>query len=242
MKLRYFQRGFNYSEDGPGNRLVYHLKGCNMFCPWCSNPEGMTADGETIEKNIDEVIAEILSCRAMFFDGGGVTFTGGEATLQDKAIIEIIKSLKKEGIHTAIETNLSTDFNDELIDLCDYWIADFKHPNSETLLNITGGRLEVIKRNIKKLLDIKPLHIRIPLIHGFNDDTATLVEFKEYFTLLKNEYNSFDIEILPYHEYGKEKWKRCGKKYQIANGFVDKKTLEEFSNTLTDSNIKIIKT
>ncbi len=41
MELWYFQKGFNFSQDGPGNRLVYHLCGCNLRCPWCSNPEGM---------------------------------------------------------------------------------------------------------------------------------------------------------------------------------------------------------
>ena len=43
MKIRYFQKGFNYSQDGRGNRLVYHLQGCNMRCKWCSNPWGLSA-------------------------------------------------------------------------------------------------------------------------------------------------------------------------------------------------------
>lgn len=42
MKIRIFQKGFNYSQDGCGNRLVYHLQGCNMRCPWCANPEGIS--------------------------------------------------------------------------------------------------------------------------------------------------------------------------------------------------------
>ena len=49
-----FQKGFNYSQDGPGNRLVYHLSGCNLKCPWCSNPEGME-----ITKNATILTAEL---------------------------------------------------------------------------------------------------------------------------------------------------------------------------------------
>ena len=79
--VRIFQKGFHYSQDGPGNRLIYHLQGCNLRCPWCANPEGLLLDGGT-EYTVEELVAEAKRSRMMFFDGGGVTLTGGEVTMQ----------------------------------------------------------------------------------------------------------------------------------------------------------------
>ena len=78
--MRIFGKGFNFGQDGPGNRFVYHLSGCNMRCLWCSNADGLDKSAGT-NYTTDQIIKEVLSCRPMFFSGGGVTFTGGEATL-----------------------------------------------------------------------------------------------------------------------------------------------------------------
>ena len=79
--MRIFQKGFNFSQDGPGNRLVYHLQGCNLRCPWCSNPEGLSFQGGEAY-TVDALVDEVLRSRLMFFEGGGVTLTGGEMSLQ----------------------------------------------------------------------------------------------------------------------------------------------------------------
>ena len=106
MELKVFGKGFNYSQDGPGNRLVYHLKGCNMHCPWCSNPEGMHPEkGDYYTVTAEELLSEAIISKPMFFDDGGVTFTGGEATLQFEALSSLLSKLKEAGISTAIETN-----------------------------------------------------------------------------------------------------------------------------------------
>ena len=75
MRIEIFQKGFNYSQDGEGNRLVYHFCGCNMRCMWCANPEGFAEKGGVLSPNGSpytpvSLAAEAISCKAMFFDGG----------------------------------------------------------------------------------------------------------------------------------------------------------------------------
>ena len=120
--MKIMQRGFNYSQDGPGNRLVYHLQGCNMHCPWCANPEGISVAGVPMyitdpesgrvkekfsckECGVEELFDEILRSRAMFFEGGGVTFTGGEPTVQFQELKALLQKLHREKIHVAMENN-----------------------------------------------------------------------------------------------------------------------------------------
>ena len=56
--IKIFGKGWNFSQDGPGNRLLYHFQGCNMFCPWCSNPEGIAVQ-ETIMVNLGKVVDSV---------------------------------------------------------------------------------------------------------------------------------------------------------------------------------------
>ena len=106
-QIHIFQKGFNYSQDGPGNRLVYHLSGCNLKCPWCSNPEGMEIGKDATALTVESIVKEALSCKRMFIDGGGVTLTGGEVTCQRDSVLNLLSQLKENGIHTCIETNAS---------------------------------------------------------------------------------------------------------------------------------------
>ena len=99
--MRIFNKGFHFGQDGPGNRLVYHVSGCNMHCIWCSNPEGMSGEAGT-DCSVEELLSECQSCRKLFFSGGGVTFTGGEATRCYCELLPLLEHLQQLNIHTAI--------------------------------------------------------------------------------------------------------------------------------------------
>ena len=240
--MKIFQKGFNYSQDGPGNRLVYHLAGCNMRCPWCSNPEGMSViEGSFFEMSPRELVQEALSSKPMFFDGGGVTFTGGECTLQFGELFETLKILKSNGINTCIETNGTSERLVELSQYIDHVIIDLKHPDFEKHKAVTGIGNAVTKQNIKQLCDAeKNLLIRVPLINGFNTERDDIERFVEFFEGVKGENVSF--ELLKYHEYGKDKWEKLGLEYTVQNGFVDDTLRKEFEEKMKRLGLNVVRT
>lgn len=262
MKVKIFQKGFNYSQDGEGNRLVCHLQGCNMSCPWCANPEGMKAEGvimeerewlldsicpwgaiknnsvdrglccsckekecitrhrtkgmrlSFIEYEAENIVKEITESRAMFYGGGGVTFSGGEPTLQLEPLKLILKNVKTHGIHTAIETNGSHPGLEELFPYVDQLIIDCKQCDEEKHKKATGVSFRQVKENIMLAAKEHPcVHIRIPLIGGVNDREEDFGSFLRFFTGLQGDGVTF--ELLTYHEYGRSKWEQCGIPYKM---------------------------
>ena len=229
-------KGFNYSQDGPGNRLVYHLQGCNFACRWCSNADSIPIENSKAKQiSVSQMFDEIMRSRMMFFDGGGVTFTGGEATLQADELLELLKLLKANSISTCIETNASSSKLMALSEFIDYLIVDMKHYDEAEHKKWTGASLEKVKKNVETLLESgRQLHIRIPVINGVNVNPQA---FAEYFAKLDTSNAVF--EFLAYHEYGKDKWQG---KYQIENGFVSNEIIRDFKKIFNDYSLKTVST
>lgn len=215
MELTIFQKGFNFSQDGPGNRLVYHLQGCNLRCPWCSNPEGLACAGGT-RRSVEDLTAEILRSRPMFFGGGGVTFTGGEAVVQIDALSMLLSILHNEGVHTAIETNGTLPRLQELFPFLDLLIMDCKHHDSEKMRSHVGVGNEAIGQNLQAAASAgQAFLLRIPLIGGFNASKRDADLFANFF--MAHGAHGGSVELLPYHEYGKDKWAKAGLPYAMTD-------------------------
>lgn len=242
MGLRIFQKGFNYSQDGPGNRLVYHLQGCNLHCPWCSNPEGLPHCGGT-EYSIAELMDEVQRSSMMFFDGGGVTLTGGEVTMQFAAVKEFLTALHAAGIHTCIETNGICKRLPELFPVLDLLIMDIKHHDMQIHEAATGIPNELTVQNIHHALDVgQPLALRIPLIGGFNASDRDAYLFARLFSNLGLGEKA-TIELLPYHEYGKSKYDSLGLRYTMTeDAKITVTQAERYKQILKEAGFSIIKT
>ena len=239
MKIRIFQKGFNFSQDGPGNRLVYHLRGCNMRCPWCANPEGLSPEGAAVD--VETLMDEVLRSRSMFFEGGGVTFTGGEPTLQFDALEYMLKSLHRQGVDTAIETNASHPRLPELFGCVDHLIMDLKHPDALRHQEITGVRQELVLDNLRRACAEHPdVLIHIPLVNGYNASFDELTAMAELLVSLRGENVRF--EPLWYHEYGKVKWAQLGLPYPVSNGFLTDEQKNAFLDALHTRGLCTIRT
>ena len=233
--MKIFAKGFNFGQDGPGNRLVYHLSGCNMRCIWCSNPEGISGK-KGFDLTVDEIVDEVVNSKMLFFSGGGVTFTGGEATLQFDELFELLRKLKEQGIHTTIETNGTSKRLNDLCQYVDYLIMDFKHYDDQILEKYTKCSSEIVKFNFEKNCELGRFqHIRIPLINNINSNN--LNGFINYFCRFDTSNTVF--EFLPYHEFGKNKWES---EYLVTDGFITNDILQTFIKKFEENNLKVIST
>ena len=152
----------------------------------------------------------------MLLSSGGVTVTGGEPLLQVKFLIELFKKLKKEGIHTCVDTSgivAITDDIKELLKYTDLVLLDIKHIDDEKckkLVGISNAReLEFAQylsdNNIK-------IWIRQVLVPGYTDDEEDLKKLKKFIKSLKTVEK---VQILPYHSMGKFKWEKIGIQYEL---------------------------
>lgn len=234
--MKILQKGFNYSQDGPGNRLVYHLQGCNFTCKWCSNADSIPLENpKAKDYSTDELFDEIMRSRMMFFDGGGVTFTGGEVCVQSDELLRLLKKLKDNGIHTAIETNGSYDSLKVIAEYVDYLIVDMKHFDDSEHMKWVGASNRSVKENLEYFFLLgRQIHIRVPVVNGVNNDPQG---FADYFRNFDTSNAVF--EFLAYHEFGKDKWQGD---YQIENGFVGADTINKFKETFENHGLKTVVT
>ena len=120
--MRYAAIQENDFINGEGVCVSFWTQGCPHRCPGCHNPETWTAEN-SMEITPEEVLKKYKKYANYYGDNGGVTFSGGEPLLQSEFVLETIKLLKQEGIHTAIDTAGVAENYDEILKL-----VKLKHP------------------------------------------------------------------------------------------------------------------
>jgi len=138
--------------------------------------------------------------------GGGVTLSGGEATMQFKFVHQFLRALKKRGIHTTIETcgffNYRR-FRELILPYVDLIYFDFKLMDDNLSWQHTGQSNKLILKNFKRLVaDAKTSIIpRIPLIPGITATRENLQNIAKFLS----ECAVQNATLLPYNPLWRDK-------------------------------------
>ena len=77
----------------------------------------------------------------------------------------------------------------------------------------------MILENLKKISEMKPVWLRMPLIAGFNDSEYHMRRLIE----LGKGVGVQKISLLPYHEWGRSKCEQLGRPYSFSDATAPEK-------------------
>lgn len=236
----------NPESQSYGLSLMYDQRNCKNFgdCVEIGRPAIKIKDGNlSINRSIfinKEALRDICAAKALtvvgndlsssdlleeiekdlpFYQqsGGGVTLSGGEPLSQNGSISLFLDELKKNKIHVSVETTLYVTWRqiERCLDKVDCFLVDLKHTDNSKFREFTDGELDLVLTNLKKLdkLD-QNIIIRIPVIPGFNH---TLREMKEIINMAASLRSVNEVNFIPYHTLGSEKYKMLGMDYPYRN-------------------------
>lgn len=201
--------------DGPGLRLVVFLQGCNFRCAYCANPDTIDLKGEAQETSLDHIVEMAVSQKPFFGKRGGITFSGGEPTLQAAALVPLFKRLKEQGIHICLDTNGSiwNEAVEELLLLTDLVLLDVKEFDASQHRLLTERSNEQTLRTAAWLeAHDRPFWMRYVLVPGYSDRAEHIRALGEHFGRYKQLQR---VEILPYHTLGVHKYEALGWEYRL---------------------------
>lgn len=166
----------------------------------------------------DELVEIINKNKAILNkNGGGVTFSGGEPTLQHEFILECISKL--ENVNVALQTCgfCSKETFNEMLDKCDYFLYDLKIMDENKHKKFCGVSNKLILENYATLAKSKkPFVTRVPLIPGVIDTDENLEQIAKF--IVSNGVNY--VELLPYNKFAGSKYSWLNRDYEP--GFDDK--------------------
>lgn len=180
---------------------------CVEVCPG----RGLRQIGRYYE--VDELINILLRDRVYYqTSGGGVTLSGGEPAMHSDYVSQLLRKLKVNDIHTAIETCGFFDwsqFKTKMLDNLDLILFDVKLADPELHLKYTGKHNDIILKNFSRLIKERPgdVLIRVPLIPGITTNHGNLQKLYSIF----REMGVSRCSLLPYNPLGFTKRATIGK-------------------------------
>ena len=204
-------------------QVLYKRSKC-IGCHTCEQ-EGFVADDCPTKARevcgrqytMDELMGEVEKERDIMQDsGGGVTICGGEPLMHPDGTLAILRELGRRGFHRTVDTTLyaHSDVVKAVARECELMLVDLKLMDTEKHRRYTGVGNELILQNIRLIAEAgHPFQIRIPLIEGINADEQNIEQTARFLSLLTSHFSPLTVNLLPYHDVGKDKHLRMGSRY-----------------------------
>jgi len=203
--------------DGPGLRFVAFLTGCPLRCQYCHNPDTwhkLNGRPVTVVRAMQEIgkYANVLK-----MSHGGLTLSGGETMVQRAFMMQIFRRSKQLGLHTCVDTSgrLGHRLTDEDLMQIDLHLLDIKSGDPTVYERVTRHPLQPTLDYARRLSDLgRPIWIRFVLVPGLTDDWDNVEKLADFCASLRTAER---VEILRFHQMGKEKWHKLGLDYPLEN-------------------------
>lgn len=208
--------------DGPGIRMVIFLSGCPMRCLYCHNPDTWDPKGGA-PMTVENILNQYENAKH-FYKKGGITVSGGEPLMQINFVTELFEAAKKRGIHTCLDTSgitfnpgsdaVMSHFN-RLAASTDLVLLDIKHIDPEEHVKLCAQPQDKVIA-FARFLEKKriPVWIRHVVVPGYTDNPQYLLSLGQFLGTLSNIKA---LDVLPYHDMGKKKYRELGITYALED-------------------------
>lgn len=208
--------------DGPGIRFVVFMAGCPLRCLYCHNPDTWEVSRGS-PMTAEDILSSYDGVKSML-KNGGITCSGGEPLVQIDFVTELFEKAKARGIHTCLDTSGATFHRENdilmkkfehLLSVTDLVMLDIKHIDNEAHINLTGAP----NTNILDFLDYLkeqdvPVWLRHVVVPGLTLEDPWLYKLGLH---IGAYHNIKALDVLPYHDMAKPKYKELGLPYPLGD-------------------------
>ena len=190
------------------NNKCNHCGECVIYCI----PGSRQIAGK--EYTVDEVLKEVIKDKVFYeHSNGGVTVSGGEPLIQIDFVEELLKKLKENKIHTAVDTCGAVNFENlqRVAPYTDVFLYDLKIMDDEKHKEFVGSSNKLILENLKNLSQIhNNINLRMIIVEGVNAEEKHIEETLKFI----KDLDIKKINLLPYHDIAKHKYKKLNMFYE----------------------------
>lgn len=166
---------------------------------------------------VGEVVEEALRDKVFYEkSGGGVTLSGGEPSMQPAFSAAMMRALRQEGVHLALDTCGGTSWKilRPLVELADLVLLDLKLMEESEHRRYTGIPLKRVLVNAREIAKTKkPIWIRTPIIPGYTDAEENIRHIARF---IKSELPTVErYELLAFNNVCAPKYQRLDRHWEL---------------------------